>query len=124
MRRSPWGDEVLAEWKTEAACEGRTELFFAAHAERSDLRRRRETMARALCQVCPVLQLCRTWARERREYGFWGGESEEERAAAGYPVALPTGRVARVIREHATGVRARREAAELVGAAGVRSRAG
>ena len=60
---------------------------------------RRETKARAVCSTCPVLDACRAWARERGEYGFWGGESEEERAAAGYFVALPTGRVARVIRE-------------------------
>ena len=32
------------------------------------------------------MQSCRQWARECREYGFWGGESEEERAAAGFRV--------------------------------------
>lgn len=84
-----------------AACRGRTDLFFAPHAERSDLRERRESAARNLCRTCPILTACRTWARQRREYGFWGGESEAERAAAGYPVALPTGHVARVIRETA-----------------------
>ena len=35
------------------------------------------------------------WAREHREYGFWGGESEEDRAAAGFRVDMPVGRVAR-----------------------------
>jgi WhiB family transcriptional regulator, redox-sensing transcriptional regulator len=44
------------------------------------------------------MHACRLWARETGEYGFWGGESEEERAVAGFRVALPTGRVARVIR--------------------------
>ena len=87
------------EWKSQAACDGHTGLFFAAFAERPDVREHRERQARELCQQCPVLEACRTWARERREYGFWGGESEEERAAAGYPVALPVGRVARVIRD-------------------------
>ena len=38
---------------------------------------------------------CRNWARQHREYGFWGGESEEERAAAGFRVDMPVGRVAR-----------------------------
>ncbi len=104
----------VAEWTDEAACAGRTELFFASFAERPDQRNHRERQARALCEACPVLPECRAWARERREYGFWGGESEEERAAAGYPVALPTGRVARVIRETATGVRASRLRLELV----------
>jgi WhiB family redox-sensing transcriptional regulator len=89
----------------QAACQGRTELFFAPHAERADLRERRESEARLLCLACPLLRTCRAWAREHREYGFWGGESEEERAAAGYAVSLPTGRVARVIREIAAGVR-------------------
>ena len=42
-----------------------------------------------------VLHLCREWARDHREYGFWGGESEEERAAAGFRVDMPVGRVAR-----------------------------
>ncbi|MGH8994265.1 MAG: WhiB family transcriptional regulator [Acidimicrobiia bacterium] len=92
---------VPLNWKSEAACEGRTELFFPIHAERRDFRDRREQEARALCVECPVMEACRKWARERREYGFWGGESEEERAGAGYPVALPVGRVARVIRERA-----------------------
>ncbi len=95
----------MVERRTEAACRGRTDLFFAPHAERSDLRERRESAARILCGVCPILNVCRAWAREHREYGFWGGESEAERAAAGYPVALPTGHVARVIRETAAAAR-------------------
>ncbi len=55
----------------------------------------RESKARAICTECPVLEPCRDWAREQREYGFWGGESEEERAAAGFRVDMPVGRVAR-----------------------------
>ncbi len=54
-----------------------------------------EARARAICRTCDVLEPCRRWARENREYGFWGGESEEERAAAGYRVDMPVGRVAR-----------------------------
>ena len=49
----------------------------------------------ASARECPVLLACRDWAREHREYGFWGGESEEERAAAGFRVDMPVGRVAR-----------------------------
>lgn len=101
-------------WTADAACQGRTELFFAPAGERPEARVVREDKARAVCKICPVMRPCRDWARENREYGFWGGESEEERAAAGYPVALPTGRVARVIRETATGVRASRLRLELV----------
>ena len=55
----------------------------------------REGKARGVCAECPTLLACRDWAREHREYGFWGGESEEERAAAGFRVDMPVGRVAR-----------------------------
>jgi WhiB family transcriptional regulator, redox-sensing transcriptional regulator len=84
-------------WAERAACGGRTDLFFPPQKERPEQRERREHRARAICCTCPVLRACRAEARRQREYGFWGGESEEERAAAGYPVALPTGRVARRI---------------------------
>jgi hypothetical protein len=42
---------------------------------------------------------CRDWARSQGEYGFWGGESEEERAAAGFRVEFPTGKVAQILRD-------------------------
>jgi WhiB family redox-sensing transcriptional regulator len=82
----------------QAACRGQTTLFFAPHAERPEARELREEQARALCLACPVLGQCRALARQQREYGFWGGETEGERAAAGYPVALPVGLMARRIR--------------------------
>ena len=50
---------------------------------------------------------CRDWAREHREYGFWGGESEEERAAAGFRVDMPVGRVARYPKGNGTPVKPR-----------------
>lgn len=76
---------TAADWMDRAACKGRTELFFGIAGERPERRVRREAKARRLCLTCPVLRPCRTAARENRENGFWGGESEEERAAAGYP---------------------------------------
>jgi WhiB family transcriptional regulator, redox-sensing transcriptional regulator len=82
-------------WTADAVCTGRTELFFAPAGERPEARIVREGKARAICSSCPVRRECRAWARENREYGFWGGESEEERAAAGYRVDMPVGRVAR-----------------------------
>lgn len=78
-------------WMESAACRSRTGLFFAPRAERPQARDRREARAKALCQSCPVLQECRWYARLNREYGVWGGESEEERAAAGFPVPNPVG---------------------------------
>jgi WhiB family redox-sensing transcriptional regulator len=82
-------------WRSTATCSGQTDLFFAPPGERPEARARREAKARQLCQICPVLEPCRAWGRQNREYGFWGGESEEERAAAGYRVDMPVGRVAR-----------------------------
>jgi WhiB family redox-sensing transcriptional regulator len=82
-------------WQSIATCNGQTDLFFAAPGERPEARARREAKARQLCLGCPVLEPCQNWARENREYGFWGGESEEDRAMAGYRVDMPVGRVAR-----------------------------
>jgi WhiB family redox-sensing transcriptional regulator len=72
-------------WMVLAACQGRTPLFFGTNGERPQRRARREARARKLCVACPVLEPCREYARANRENGFWGAESEEERAAAGYP---------------------------------------
>ncbi|WP_199550273.1 WhiB family transcriptional regulator [Streptomyces sp. N35] len=43
------------------------------------------TFAKTLCAHCPLQQACRTWARQHREWGLWGGETSSERAAAGFP---------------------------------------
>jgi len=73
------------QWMADAVCKGRTNLFFGVAGERPERRVRRELVARGVCANCPVVMPCRALARDGRENGFWGGESEEERAAAGYP---------------------------------------
>lgn len=45
--------------------------------------------AKEMCVGCPMLFDCRAVARERREWGVWGGESEKDRAYAGYPSIVP-----------------------------------
>jgi WhiB family redox-sensing transcriptional regulator len=87
----PGGDD----WRDYAMCTSRTELFFAKKAERPEARERREARARQLCVLCPVQVTCRTWAREHHEYGFWGGENEEDRHLLGFTVSAPIGRRAR-----------------------------
>lgn len=72
-------------WTDQAKCRGRTHLFFGPPSERPEARKRREELASRYCAVCPALEACRNWARGRGENGYWGGESEEERAAAGFP---------------------------------------
>ena len=64
-------------------------LFFAPFAERPEARVRREAKARQICSVCPVADLCKEYARDNRELGFWGGESESERATAGFAPTTP-----------------------------------
>ena len=76
-------------WSRRAACMGKTGLFFEPPSERVDARMVRELKASMVCAVCPVLVSCRAWAREHGEYGFWGGESEETRVAAGFRTRMP-----------------------------------
>lgn len=73
------------DWMARANCKGRTHLFFGIAGERPERRVRREARARKVCANCEVLTECRWTARLNGENGFWGGETEEERAAAGYP---------------------------------------
>jgi WhiB family redox-sensing transcriptional regulator len=91
----------------QAACRGESVTFFAPAGERPEAREVREAMARTICGTCPVRSPCRGWARQYREYGFWGGESEEERAAAGFRVEMPVGRIARYPRGEGKPVQAR-----------------
>lgn len=78
-----------ADWMPLGACRGKSELFFAPFAERPEARVRREAQARAICSGCGYAMQCRDYARENRELGFWGGESEAERAAAGFAPTTP-----------------------------------
>jgi WhiB family redox-sensing transcriptional regulator len=79
------------EWMEEANCKGHTPLFFPPKAERPQARARREARAQRLCMSCSVLDECRTFARHHHEYGFWAGESEEDRHLAGFTVSAPIG---------------------------------
>ena len=86
---------VGTSWMAKAACRGAAHIFFAPPGERAEAREAREARARAICHTCPIMSPCRTSAREHLEYGFWGGESEEERTAAGFRVEMAVGRIAR-----------------------------
>jgi WhiB family transcriptional regulator, redox-sensing transcriptional regulator len=78
-------------WMENANCVGKTHLFFPKVAERPQARARREAKASALCQTCDSRIQCRDFARENREFGFWGDENEEQRTLAGYAVPNPVG---------------------------------
>ncbi|MFM2182739.1 MAG: hypothetical protein RJB61_1033 [Actinomycetota bacterium] len=92
---APTGD---TSWMEEGVCKGQTHLFFPPRAERPQARERREAKARKLCGTCPVIDECRTFARTNHEYGFWAGESEEDRHLAGFTVSAPIGVRARAMR--------------------------
>jgi len=77
------------DWRAAALCGGKTELFFGPGNERAAARHEREHRARQVCAQCPVTSPCREWARRHGEYGIWGGETDEERAAAGFPPSQP-----------------------------------
>jgi WhiB family redox-sensing transcriptional regulator len=79
------------DWMRQAACKGLTHLFFPSPAERPQSRERREATAREVCDSCVVRSACREFARDQHEYGFWGGESEDERHAAGFRLIAPIG---------------------------------
>ena len=72
-------------WQRHGRCRGQTDLFFAPDGEPPAERNAREAIALDICARCPVREVCRDTAREHREIGVWGGETDEERAAAGYP---------------------------------------
>lgn len=78
-------------WMTAAACRGLTHLFFPSPSERPQSRGQRETVARSVCAACAVRSTCRDFARVNHEYGLWGGESEDERHAAGFRLIAPIG---------------------------------
>ncbi len=83
------------DWTELAMCRGKTHLFYDGKRESEGQRSRREELAKKYCAVCPVIEVCRTMGRIGREHGVWGGETDEERAAAGY---LPTRSTSRRIR--------------------------
>lgn len=85
-------------WKRSANCKGKMKLFFALRAERPQARIRREAKANLLCAECTVKETCRNYARDSHEYGYWGGENEEDRHLAGFTVAAPIGIRAREAR--------------------------
>jgi WhiB family redox-sensing transcriptional regulator len=67
------------EWKEQAACKGKTDLFFPKDIEgstRANTDGYRE--ARKICAICPVRPECAEAGKSERA-GLWGGLSENER---------------------------------------------
>ncbi|MEB8327648.1 WhiB family transcriptional regulator [Dietzia kunjamensis] len=67
-------------WADRGSCQGQPELFYNDDEDSKGLRRRKEQLAKDICERCPVLAACRGHAISARElYGVWGGLSEMER---------------------------------------------
>lgn len=78
------------EWTEFARCRGRSDLFFEPFRELAPQRAVREQTAKRLCAKCPVQAPCRDSGRRNHESGIWGGETEEDRVRAGYPIRTVT----------------------------------
>ena len=93
--------ESTVDWADHAVCKGMTEVFFGPSAERPERRVEREALAASYCASCPVMLPCRRNARLNREHGFWGGENDEQRAAAGFAPRSPSRRSVIAARDEA-----------------------
>lgn len=73
---------MYLQWRTDAACRHHDpELFFPVGT--GELADRQTVEAKAVCQRCPVMASCLTWAMSNGPVaGVWGGTTETERAAA------------------------------------------
>jgi WhiB family redox-sensing transcriptional regulator len=71
-------------WMNDAKCKNKSDLFFGPTKEGRLQKSAREARAIAICATCPVIYKCRLLGRENGELGIWGGETEDERYAAGY----------------------------------------
>ena len=77
-------------WTEFALCRGRLDLFFEPFRELAPQRAAREQVAKDMCAQCPVQLPCRESARRNHESGIWGGETEEDRVRAGFPIRTVT----------------------------------
>ncbi len=93
--------ETDMSWQDEAVCSGAMQVFFGPEAERPERRVEREALARTYCESCPVMLPCRRSARLNHEHGIWGGENDEQRAAAGYAPRSPSRRSVILARDNA-----------------------
>jgi WhiB family redox-sensing transcriptional regulator len=71
-------------WQRLAACRGEdsASYFAPSYFEKRRDKLAREAVAKRICAVCPVRQLCLDYALSTREgHGVWGGLNETERRA-------------------------------------------
>ncbi|MBN1171287.1 MAG: WhiB family transcriptional regulator [Micromonosporaceae bacterium] len=81
VTRLPGPIADLWDWQQQGLCRGHDSAqFFHPDGERGASRGRRESAAKAVCDICPVRAECAAHALSTREaYGVWGGFTETER---------------------------------------------
>ena len=69
------------DWQRLGACVGMDlTVFYHPDGEKGRARTKRINEAKKVCEPCPVIEQCRTFALDTKEpYGVWGGLSENER---------------------------------------------
>jgi WhiB family redox-sensing transcriptional regulator len=72
------------EWELQANCFGKdTELFYC-----DDRDKIAQTMAKLICEACPVRGICLQFALDNKEeHGIWGGLTAKERKAKAIQLA-------------------------------------
>ena len=61
--------EALDDWAEQAACKGKTHLFFVNRGDTTNMNH-----AKAICKTCPVLDSCRNYVLYHPErFGIWAG---------------------------------------------------
>ena len=77
-----------AGWQSRAVCRGHLDMFFppSGSCEPPQVRRNRETAAKAMCAGCPVVTQCGAHALANAEpWGIWGGMTFAERWVKQHP---------------------------------------
>ena len=73
------------EWKDRAKCLGKTtspktDYWYPEPEEPEKVRKSKTAIAKAICHLCPVKEVCLTYAiRAGEPYGIWGGKTPRER---------------------------------------------
>jgi WhiB family transcriptional regulator, redox-sensing transcriptional regulator len=76
-------DDNEGAWVEQANCRGSSKLFVETISNLGSLevRSRRDMVAKAICNLCPVKEQCLNFALLHHEFGVWGGTNESDRAA-------------------------------------------
>lgn len=69
------------DFQLRGACRGHDPELFFPLSETTPTTRRQIDEAKAVCQGCPVLESCRSYALAHGPEGIWGGTTESERRA-------------------------------------------